>query len=236
MPESSPPDTMTWSRAAPMLVVSGILDFIRICFEWLGFLAPILAGVLAVSALDSSAWTSWLPGFAKDLAGLSAAALAAAAFPVLEALGIILSMATGFFSWLAIGIWLAFSNRRIFKANAFNLLWFVAGLGVDEIPFVSGFVPGLTLTLWNMYRTQIKKEKAALRAWEAENQARLEAARDEEVAEAQAYLARQSAAEQADERAELAEAEAVQEEDAEDAYREAADDNEEIPAAWQEAA
>lgn len=231
---------MTWSKAMPKLIVSGLLDFIRICLEWLGFLGPVLAAALTVTALNSSGWTSWLPGFAKDLAGLSAAALVAAAFPVLEALGIILSMAIGFISWLGMGLWLVMSNRRIFKANAFNLLWFVAGLGVDEVPFVSGFVPGLTLTVWNMHRTQIKKERAELKKWEAQNQERLAAERAEQVAEAQAYLAAQQAGASAAQEAQLAEEDAEREaQDAandNEAYPETANDNEEIPAAWQQAA
>lgn len=248
---STPPKAMTWTKAAPALVIAVIADAIRVFFEWLGFLGPVIAGAVTIAALNSSGWTSWLPEFVKNGVGAAAGIAATAASPGLEAFGIVMSMAIGFLGWLIVGGWIAGTNMRIFKSNAMNLVTYVAALGVDEIPFVSGFVPGLTLAVWRMYHTQIKKEKAALKKWTQENAAALQDERQQQADYLLQQYQQNATEEEAQEEAEedSAEQEAAEEEAANDAFEnsygntydpatvpEPANENEEIPEVLRNAA
>lgn len=163
-----PPKTMTWAKASPVLVVCVIFDALRIFFEQFWFFGPALAAV---------ACTNIVSGWVGSLWGLTAAACAAAggvlgyfgAAPI-EAFGVIMAMAVGLMGWLAIGLMLIVSNARIFEENAGHALWFAGSLLISEVPIV-GTIPALTIIVWRMYRTQIKKEAAALQKYESEQAA-----------------------------------------------------------------
>ncbi len=156
----SPPKTMTWAKAMPVLVVCLIFDALRFMFEQFWLFAPIFIGV-GTSALIGGGAIGHVAG---TVAGGAAGIFGAG---VIEVLGIVMAMAVGFLGWMTIGLMLMITDARIFKENASNALWMLFSLGVSEVPLV-GTVPVLTGTTWKMYHTQIKKETAALKQYEKE--------------------------------------------------------------------
>ncbi|MFA6502842.1 MAG: hypothetical protein WCT45_01120 [Candidatus Paceibacterota bacterium] len=176
---SKPPETMTWGKAAPVLVVAGIFDLIRIFFEMLWFFGPALVGLYCADKVG-------------DVAVVGKALIAACTYgattvgvvgaPAIEAFGVIMAIAVGFFGWLFIGFLLVIKNPRIFQKNAGNIAWFAGGLLVSEVPFV-GVLPALTGTLLRLYAVQIKQEGAALKQYEKEQVAHELAERKRQAAE-----------------------------------------------------
>jgi hypothetical protein len=160
---SEPPVVMTWSKALPVLTVCVIFDVIRFAFEQFLFFGPALAGIYCTIKVSP------VIGTVAGTTVCSAAAVAAglASSVAIEVFGVMMAMAVGFFGWLTVGTWLFAANKRIFKANAGNALWYVGGLLVSVIPIV-GSLPALTGTTVKMYRTQIQKEREQLRKYEEE--------------------------------------------------------------------
>lgn len=188
---------MTWAKASPVLVVCVIFDALRIFFEQFWFFGPALAAVACTGVVSS---------VVGELGGLTAAACTAGAGVLgyfgaapIEAFGVIMAMAVGLMGWLAIGLMLIVSNARIFEENAGHALWFAGSLLISEVPIV-GTIPALTIIVWRMYRTQIKKETAALQKYEGEQAAALaeeQRERQRQAAELmQAHAAQLAAAEQ----------------------------------------
>ncbi|MCR4333841.1 MAG: hypothetical protein NUV60_02410 [Patescibacteria group bacterium] len=158
---SKPPKVTTWSSAAPILVVAAIFDALRFMFEWFIFFGPALAALYCTVKAGAVVGTT-IGGIACTA---GAATIGFFGSTGIEALGMVMAMATGFAGWLTVGLMLIMFNGRIFKENA---LWFVASLAVSEIPFV-GSIPAITIAVWRMYHIQIKKEKGAYKKWEKEN-------------------------------------------------------------------
>ena len=156
----SPPKTMTWAKAMPVLVVCLIFDALRFMFEQFWLFVPIFIGV-GTSALIGGGAIGHVAG---TVVGGAAGIFGAG---VIEVLGIVMAMAVGFLGWMTVGLVLMITDARIFKENASNALWMLFSLGVSEVPLV-GTVPVLTGTTWKMYHTQIKKETAALKQYEKE--------------------------------------------------------------------
>lgn len=156
------PPVMTWMKATPTLAVTSVFDSLRFMFEWFWVFGAALGGTVV------GVWLSnWLPSSAATLVGGGVAGVTGFfAGAALEAFGVVMAMAVGFLGWLTMGILLLITNHRIFKANATAGLWMLASLMVAETPFI-GSIPSLTLTTWRLHHTQIKKEKAAHKAWKA---------------------------------------------------------------------
>lgn len=157
--DQEPPPAMTWAKASPVLVLCIVFDALRFMFNQFWFFGPVLIGIGTGAAVG---------GVTGKVTGVIAGGASALGAPELQVFGMVMAMAVGLFGWLTIGLLLITTNTRIFKENAGNTIWFVAGLGISEIPFI-GALPALTGTVLKMYGTQIKKEKAMLRKYEKEH-------------------------------------------------------------------
>ena len=172
---SEPPRVMTWTKAAPVLVVCLAFDALRFLFEQFWLFGPVLIGAATSSALNGGV-------LGKTAGVLAGGAAGIVGGPILAAFGVIMAMAVGFLGWMAIGLGLLITDARIFKENAGNTLWFVFGLGVSEVPFV-GSLPAFTAITWRMYHSQIKKERAALKRYKEEQAELLRAEQAQQAAE-----------------------------------------------------
>jgi hypothetical protein len=243
---------MTWLKASPIIVVAAIFWVLRMMFEMFWLFGAVFIGLAASFAAQN--WVASHIGeghishAAGYLAGLTAGG-AAGTFggPELEIFGIIMAMIVGFFGWMVITLALAMTNSRIFKENPSGMIWLMLGLGISEVPLL-GALPSTLGAVVNMYRIQIKKEKAALKKWNQEHAAELQAARRQQAAYLLQQAQENAATEEAQEE-ESAEQEAEEEDVANDALRnsfentydpanipEPANENEEIPEALQNAA
>lgn len=162
---SPPPEVMTWGKATPALVISGIFDALRLMFVGFIFFGPAMAGLYCDYKVSD--WVGSALGLTKAACASGAVALGFFGAPALMAFGTIMAMATGFAGWLVVGGWLMITNSRIFKENA---LWFVGSLLFSEVPFI-GAIPAITVSVWKMYSNQIKLEKVAFAKWKKEQSA-----------------------------------------------------------------
>ena len=193
---SAPPPTMTWPQAYFILAFCVIFDALRIFFEQFWFFGPALAAAACTSV--ASSWVGSLGGLTAATCTAGAGVLGYFGVAPIAAFGVIMAMAVGLMGWLAVGLMLIMTNSRIFEENAGHALWFAASLLVSEVPII-GTIPALTIIVWRMYRTQIKKETAAWRQYESEQAAALAAEREEQQRQAmelmQARAAQLAAAE-----------------------------------------
>ncbi len=143
---------MTWRKALIPLSVSGIFDFLGFIFSLFGIFGPILAGVATTAKTGSET----LGVGATFIAGFFGGA-------ALQAFGMIMAMVIGLMGWLAVGLVLLITNRRIFKKG--NALWFGSVLIIDELPFIN-IIPALSYRTFRMYGKQIKADKKALAKYE----------------------------------------------------------------------
>lgn len=178
----APPPVMTWRKAAPVLAIAAVFDALRFLFEWFVFFGPALAGVGCTYLTGGTVATGILCGAAATGGGVAAA-------PALEAFGIVMAMATGLLGWLSIALILLKGNARIFREN---FIWFAGSLLGSEVPIL-GSVPFMTLILWKMYRTQIRKERAELKLYEAAEAVRAKREREYLLAAEQAQAATDAA-------------------------------------------
>ena len=168
-----PPRVMTWMKALPVLVACLIFDALRFMFNQFWFFGPVLIGI-GTSAM--------VGGVTGKVAGVIVGGASVLGAPELQVFGIVMAMAVGLFGWCTVGLLLMITNARIFKENAGNALWFIASLGISEIPFI-GALPALTGTVVKMYSTQIKKEKRALKQYEQQQATERLQERKQQVAE-----------------------------------------------------
>lgn len=210
-----PPQTMTWAKASPVFVVSVLFDALRLMCQQLWFFGPALAALYCTSE-GGAALSSWTFGaLGTKTAGFAcsvgATVIGAYGLPVIEVMGIILAIAVGLIGWMTIGLMLITSNRRIFKENAGNSLWFIGSLLISEVPFV-GTIPALTGTLFKMYSVQIRTEKAALTAYHQRQETLKVQERQMQAAQLMQMRAAQARSEQDSAQAQMAlEAEAIDE-------------------------
>lgn len=192
---TEPPEVMTRSKAMIVLVPAGIFDVARAFFEMFWFFGPALAWTLCTTGVNSVIGTTVANAGGQAVAGLCGAAAmvggAAAAAP-LEAFGVMMSMAVGFAGFLALGLLITIVNRRLFRAQATGLAWFIGSFAVSEIPFI-GTIPAFTIAIYRLYRTQIRVEKAALKKWQEEQTVtQLQERNQEEAQRAQYQVAQQT--------------------------------------------
>lgn len=178
---SAPPKTMTWLKASPVLAVCVLFDLVRMFFEQFWFFGPALLATGCISVAESWVGSLWGATEAVCVAGAGFAGYWGAG--PLESFGLTMAMAVGLMGWLAVGIMLLVSNTRIFEENAGHALWFAASLLVSEVPII-GTIPALSVIVWRMYRTQIRKESEKLAQYEREQEAERARARAEQARQA----------------------------------------------------
>lgn len=221
--KQSPPKTMSWGKAAPVLIVCLIFDALRFMFEQFWLFGPLFIGI-GTNALAGGGTFGHIAG---TVVGGAAGIFGAGA---IEVIGIVMAMAVGFLGWMTVGLMLVLTDARIFKENAGNALWMLFSLGISEVPLV-GTVPVLTATTWKMYHAQIKKEERALKQYEKEQ---VESRRQEQ--EMQAGQIMQAMQTQAAENAEAENQEAANDAVYDQAAYDESYDSEEIPAEVRRAA
>lgn len=157
---------MTWGKALPVLLISGVFDLLRVFFVMFWFFGPALAGVVCTSGVNSYLNTSVAETGGKVVAaGCSAAgAVGYVGAAPIAMFGVVMAMAVGLLGWLTVGMILVLTNIPIFKENASGGLLMLLGLGMSQIPFINS-LPALTGTIIKLYHTQIAKEKESLRQW-----------------------------------------------------------------------
>lgn len=174
-----PPDAMTWIKASPVIAICLVSDALGLFFAMFWLFGPALAAAYCTEKVSDVA----IIGGLLEGACVVAAAKAGVALSVpLTIFGNIMDMAVGLFGWLTVGLILIITNARIFKENAGHALWFVVSLLISEVPIV-GTVPALTITMWRLYHTQIKKDKEAVKQYESERIDALQEERQQQAAE-----------------------------------------------------
>ena len=190
--KSSPPHTMTWGRALPMLVLCGVFDGVRAFFSLFWFFGPAIAALYCTSSVNSVAGTSVAESAGKVTGALcTTAAVKAGAVlsPALVTFGIIMAMAVGLLGWMTVYVRLLTHNPKIFKVGGGSVLTLLLGLCLAELPFLSA-LPSLTLSVGRLYRAQIKREKAELKEWEQEQAALQQQQSGQQIAYRRAYQER----------------------------------------------
>ena len=171
---STPPEVMTWPKAAPILIVAGIADVLRAFFHFFWFFGPAVAifyCTLSVSERLSS-WTLGLLGTKTAFAACTAggAAVGAAGVEIIGPFGVIMAGATGFIAFLVLGLWVSMRNMRILKVVSGAPIQFAGIFAASEVPFL-GALPFFSYILWRLYGKQIRIEKADFKKWEQETSA-----------------------------------------------------------------
>lgn len=176
-PSTTPPPVMTWGRAAPLIGLAAAFDLVRIFFLGIVFFGPAMLAAActyetsgAVSTISFGLLgtkTAALGCVGGVLAGVAAANLVTAGgvTAALGFFGYIMGTSIAFMGWCTLGIIIALTNRRLIVANAKALIPTLIGFGVTQLPFIN-FLPALTGTTARLYHTQIKTERAAYAAWE----------------------------------------------------------------------
>lgn len=221
---ATPPPTMSWGKATPMIALAVLFDLVRIFFLGIVFFGPAMlaaactyettSAVSTVSFGTLGAKTAALACSGGVVAGVAAANFFTAGGVTLALgfFGQMMGMAIAIIAWFTLGILILLTNRRLIADNTKALIPTLIGFGITQIPFMD-FLPALTGTMLRLYHVQIVTEREAYATWEKETAA----ARAREQEAALAYRAQLDA--QAEEEAlALAEAE------------------EEIPDEWPEAA
>jgi CRISPR/Cas system-associated protein Cas10 (large subunit of type III CRISPR-Cas system) len=113
-----------------------------------------------------------------------------------------MAMLVGGIAWGTVAFILVMTNPRVLKENAEQtlarsgqILRFIVGFVVDQVPIIN-VIPTLFPILWWMYRTQIKKEKAALAEYNKKKAALEAQERQEKIVQFAQYRAAQAEAEQ----------------------------------------
>jgi hypothetical protein len=162
---SQPPPRMTWGKALPALVIAGIFDALRCFFNLFWLFGPALLGTAAAYGASQYGGT-----WAGSVIGAATAGVTGYfGSPLFVMFGSVMAIAVGILGWLTVGLFLAFINMRIYKAATTNLVVSLTGLGVSIIPIV-GSLPALSATVFKMYYSQIKSDKAAFKAWQIEQE------------------------------------------------------------------
>lgn len=171
------PAAMTWARATPVVfVMAPIFDLLRIFFEQFWLLGPALAAVGCTAGVNTVVGSNITEAIGKGVAVGCAALAGTAGFlssGALVTFGMVIAMSIGLLGWLILGLYLVMTNGRIFRENATHGFWYVSSLGIAVIPLVNT-IPSLTAVTFWMYRTQIRKEQAALKKWKQEDLHRLQ--------------------------------------------------------------
>lgn len=145
---------MTWAKATPILIVGGVFDALRYFFLMFWLFGPALVGLYCTAKVGD---TAVIGGLLTTGCVAGAAALGFGGSAVFIAFGTIMAISIGFAGWFIVTFIIASTNSRALGENPFATLWLFEGLGASVF-----------IMAWGIYRTQIKKERAALKKYEHE--------------------------------------------------------------------
>lgn len=188
---SKPPKVLGRGRAYAIVVLILGLELLQLFFVFFWLTGPAMAAVGCTSITNDLVGADLSSLGGKFSALVCAAAAATAGFylsPALVYFGSVVAMVVGFFTWMTLGLILILTDSRVFVENPRSLVWYISGLAVSLIPLANGFFE-LTLTAGRILRTQMKTERAKLKAWEAAHAKQLAQERATQmaaIAEAQA--------------------------------------------------
>jgi len=188
---AKPPEVMTRGEAALVIVAAVVVDLLRGFFQLFWFFGPALAALYCENTV--SGWVGSLWGLTEVACDAGAVVAGSAASAVTAPFGVVMAIAVGLFGFLAIGLWIAVTNKRLLKTVEGAPLQFAGAFAVGEIPFLGAF-PVFTVILWKLYATQIKVEKAALKKWEKEHAAARQQERERQAQAAALMRMQQEAA------------------------------------------
>jgi len=171
-PIPPPPPQTTWGSAIPALAIAGVFYMLQLMFTWLIFFGPLFVGLVCKVATDST-----IAGVVCTVAAGAASVAAAAA--AIEAFGLIMAEVIGFVAWGAVFLYIFVRNRRLLTDN---FLWMGASLIWSEVLFINS-LPALPVTIYRMYRVQIKKDKEKMKKYREERAAAEFQERREQAAE-----------------------------------------------------
>lgn len=188
---------MTWGKAMRVLAVCVLFDVLRGFFALFWLFGPAAAGWATSAVIGGT--LGKVAGSAVGLLGAGARFVPIVG-PAILLFGVVMAMMVALMGWLVVGAWLVISNRRMFKENAGNVLWYAGSLAVGQVPIINA-VPVMTAVIWRLYRTQIKKERTQLAEYNR-RKAELEFQKHQEllaqIAQYRAAQAAQAEAEQED--------------------------------------
>lgn len=165
----TPPKTMTWKKAAPLLVGAGVLDALRYMFLFFWFFGPAMVGLYCAAKVGDVAV---IGGLLATGCAAGAAAIGVGGFTIAATFGTIMAIAVGFLGWLIVTSFIFMTDSRTFGENPSSMLWLFAGIGASVF-----------VMAWGVYRAQIKIEKAALQKWQEEHAATQLQERQQQAAE-----------------------------------------------------
>ena len=154
---SSAPQVMTWSRAAPALLIGALFDALRYLFLFFWFFGPAIIGLYCSTQAGGVAV---IGGLLTKGCVAGAAALGAGGFAIAAAFGTVMAIAVGFLGWLTVTFIIFATDRRAFGENPFAILWLFEGLGASVF-----------VMAWGIYQTQIRKERERRKNYEQEQAA-----------------------------------------------------------------
>lgn len=193
-----PPQTMTWMRAAPVLILCVLFDALRAFFNLFWFFGPALAALYCTVEVSDAVGS--LGGVVAGVCTAGAVTAGWLAFGAIEIFGVIMAMAVGLIGWLTIFFIQFINNAGIFKENFAMIIRIVLGLLLSEIPIINA-LPSLTVLNATMFHIQIKKGKEELKKWKEENAERQHREQQRQIAEqeqvVQNHYAQQEAYKQA---------------------------------------
>lgn len=160
---------MTWKKASPVLIVGGIFDALRYFFLMFWLFGPALVGLYCTAKVGD---TAVIGGALTAVCVTGAAALGFGGSAVFIAFGTIMAIAVGFAGWFAVTFFIAATNSRALGENPLAIIWLFEGLGASVF-----------IMAWGIYRTQIQKERAALKKYEAEQAAQQQQEQNQRMAE-----------------------------------------------------
>lgn len=160
-----PPEVMTWGDAKVVFAIAIVFDLLRAFFNMFWFFGPALFAVYCTQVAEK--WVSSLAGLTGATCGLGAAVAGAAISSITIPFGVVMAMAFGLLGFLALFVVILTSNPRLFKSNVTAGAWFGASFLGSELPLIDA-LPMFTVTLWRLYKTQIRVEEEAYKAWEKE--------------------------------------------------------------------
>ena len=174
------PPVMTWKGALPILVAAGVFDLARLFFTMFWFFGPALAAAYCTSKASDVVGSLWGLTAAVCIGVAVKAGALISAFTI--PFSVVMADSVALFGFLVLSLWILLRNARLLKVVTSGMLQLGASFGVGAIPLVGGLIPAFTITLWKLYRRQIKLEKAAYAKWEKENAAGEQQERNQRMA------------------------------------------------------
>lgn len=162
----APPEVMTWGKASLVLIIAGVFDLLRAFFNLFWFFGPAIAAIYCSSKV--SGWVGSMWGL-TDAACTAVAGAAGFYFsPIIAAFGVVMADAVALLGFLFLILLVLMTNTRILKTVQTAMMQIGASFGVAALPLI-GAIPTFSITLYKLYRRQIKIETAAYKKWEKDH-------------------------------------------------------------------